>query len=463
MKYFYAFLLSAFCLSSQATHLMGGEITVAQLPNGQHLVSLLVYRDTVGIPMQSTATLEFQGPNGLYFTRNTAYDSIISGNLLPMYPYGVEVYLFLDTVSIPSPGQWHISWSDCCRNGAIQNLSNPLSDAMYLSTSLLVDSVAPNSTAFFLVPAAIYLPLNTAWQYNPLPFDPDGDSLVWTLDQPQKDFGTYCAGYSTPPATANNPLTLDSVTGTISWTANTVGHFVISILVDQYRNGTWIGEIRRDMQLIVVPAATGFPYWSSINNNAPRDTISLSAPASSPFNFEIVASHSDTSQALYMEAYSPLFQDLSNNVSFNVSSTGSGNDIKGNFQFIPSPSQINSKHLVVFRCSDQYFTTDQTLTIAVTSGIGLEEINQESATQDWKVAPNPFNDFISVSFRTSEAKNLNLRVLDVSGKELLNTNLKALYGSNTFWVESAFLDAGLYLLEIKGEEGLVHSEKLLKP
>lgn len=441
---------------------MGGEITLIDLSNGQHQVNLLVYRDTVGIPMQSSATFDFSGPNGQSFSRTVTYDSIISGNLLPMYPYGVEIYLFTDTVTIPSIGLWHVSWSNCCRNGAIQNLSNPLNESMYLSTTLEIDSVLPNSTAFFLVPAAIYLPLNTAWQYNPLPFDPDGDSLVWSLDQPQSDSGVYCAAYSTPPAAANNPLTLDSATGTISWTANTVGHFVISILVDQYRNGVWIGEVRRDMQLIVVPASTGFPFWSSMNNMAPRDTLTVNVPANTPLNFEIIASHSDSTKPLYMEAYSPLFQNPNNAISFNVTAIGQANDIKGTFNFTPDSSHVHQNHLVVFRCSDRFFTTDQTMTIAVSSGIGLKELQFQQDFANWQVYPNPAQNFVGLSFEAEESHDLKVRLLSISGKESVQHELKAQYGTNLFWLETESLEPGIYLLQVEGEDGALWTERILK-
>jgi len=461
MKHLYAILLSLFFFTSHGTHLMGGEITVAQLPNGQHLVNLLVYRDTVGIPMQSTALFEFKGPNGLSFTHSVAYDSVISGNLLPMYPYGVEIYLFSDTVSFPSIGMWDISWVDCCRNAAIQNITNPLGDAMYLTTSLWVDSIANNSTAFFLVPAAIYLPLNTPWQYNPLPFDPDGDSLVWSLDQPLKDSGVYCAGYTTPPAAANNPLTLDSATGTISWTANTIGHFVISILVDQYRNGIWIGEIRRDMQLIVVPAHGGFPFWHSMNGQSPRDTISVNVPASTPMNFEIVASHLDPNIQLYMEAYSSLIQNGDTSVSFTVAPTGSGNNIKGTFSFQPNASHVHQTHLVVFRCSDGYFTTDQTLSINVRSGLGIEESSPQ-AYSAWQVYPNPMSDFFRLSFQAIDAEDLKLEVLSLDGKVMMEEELSSKAGLNVYQIQNTNLQPGVYLLQLTGSQGLLLSEKLIK-
>lgn len=461
MKYLYSLFVALFAFSSGATHLMGGEITLLELPNGQHRVNLIAYRDMNGINMAATALFTFSGPNGQQFTRVVSQDSVISGTVLPMYPYGVEVYYFSDTVTFPSYGHWHVSWSNCCRNGAIQNLSNPLGESMYLSTDIVLDSASSNSTPFFLVPAAIYLPLNTAWQYNPLPFDVDGDSLVWSIDQPLDDSASYCAGYTTPPSAAANPLSLDSATGTISWTADSVGHYVISILVEQYRNGVYVGEVRRDMQFIVVPAGTGFPYWSAFNGANPQDTINVSVPASSPLSFDIEASHTDSTQQLYMSAYSSLLRPGASNATFSVSPTGVNKDIKGTFSFTPDPTHAHKKHIVVVRCSDKYFTNDQAITISVTSGIGLEELQGQDFGL-WQLYPNPAQDFFRLSYQASKSQSLELQILDLDGKVVQRRKLDAQYGTNVALVESASINPGIYLVQVKSKEGVLWTSKLVK-
>jgi len=462
MKYFYSLLFSILFFSSDASHLMGGDITIIELPNGEHLVSLIAYRDTVGIPMTNAANFEFTGPNGYSFSLSTPYDSVISGTVLPMYPYGVEVYFFSDTVNFPIPGEWHVSWQNCCRNGAIQNLSAPLSEMMYLSTNIEISSMSSNSSPFFLVPAAIYLPLNTPWQYNPLPFDPDGDSLVWSLDFPLNDSASQCVGYTTPPSAANNPLTLDSATGTISWTANTVGHFVISVLVEQYRNGVWLGEIRRDMQLIVVPASHGYPYWTAFNGQAPSDTIVIDIPANSPLSFDIVASHSDSSQALYMDAFSPLLLDGASNANFSTSPTGNHNDIMGNFSFTPDTTHTGKEYIVVVRCSDKYFTNDQAVTIRVSSAIGLNELASTDKFGNWQLYPNPADQDFYLSFLSKETDILNIEVLDLEGRVIRSRKAEAQLGANVLQMDDLRLQSGVYILRVNSKNGSVWTSKLIK-
>ena len=48
--------------------------------------------------------------------------------------YGVEVYTYLDTITLPGNGYYSISWDDCCRNVAIVNMSNPGGESLALKT-----------------------------------------------------------------------------------------------------------------------------------------------------------------------------------------------------------------------------------------------------------------------------------------------------------------------------------------
>lgn len=441
---------------------MGGEITVQDLGNGSHMITLIAYRDTVGIPMATTATFKFSGPNNQTFTTSTPYDSIISGNLLPMYPYGVEIYLFIDTVTFPSPGTWNISWINCCRNAAILNLSNPLSESMLLQTELVVDTASANSTPFFLVPAAVFLPLNTPWQYNPLPFDPDGDSLHWSLDQPLDDINKYCAGYTAPSSDTSNVFRIDPVTGTISWTADMVGNFVASILVDQYRNGVWVGEIRRDMQFIVVDPKNGIPQWANLsmlptdtNNNYSFDLI-----AGQGFKLEMIASHTDSSRAVFMDAYSEVFQIKGSNATFTTSTTQNANELKGTFNWNPSMSDIRTKpYLVVFRASDRYFTDDKSVKLNIVSAVG----NPEYAVKDQlKLYPNPAGDVVYLDFTGAENQTITLNVYSLNGQAVISDrSLEAVDGKSLFILNTADWNSGSYLIRMTDTKGNSHTKVLM--
>ncbi len=463
-KLYLSLLMTLIGLQASATHLMGGEILLHDLNNGQHVITLLVYRDTIGIPMDLTATFNFSGPNGQSFSTSTQYDSIISGNLLPMYPYGVEIYLFIDTVTLPSPGLWEVYWQDCCRNAAIQNLNNPLGDNMILKTSLLVDSVAPNSTPFFIVPAAIFLPLQTPWQYNPLPFDVDGDSLHWRIDTPLTRVNQYCAGYTDPSSDPSNPFSIDPVTGTISWTANNMGNYVASILVDQYRNGQWVGHIRRDMQFIVVNPGQGFPEWSGLGNFN-KDSLghfSLDLVAGESFTLDLWGNHSDASRItdLEMGAFSEIFLDPSHQAEFKVYRNRLVKKIHGVFSWNPSVMDIRENpYLVTFRISDGFFTDDKTFKLNVNTAVGQSELDTRHS---FNVYPSPANDLLVIEITGQESGETALSLYDMTGRKVMpDKSWQIKVGDNKLILETNRLPSGVYILNLVDSRGLSTSRSIM--
>ncbi len=464
MKRLFIFLtiFAATFFSAKATHLMGGEITVQDLGNGTHMITLIAYRDTVGVPMTTSVELEYSHPLGHYMKNMVPQDSIISGNLLPMYPYGVEIYLFIDTVTFPQPGLWTISWTHCCRNGAIQNLSNPLYNNMRLQTQINVDPATVNSSPFFLVPAAIFLPLNTPWQYNPLPFDPDGDSLFWSLDQPLDDINKYCTGYSTPFSDPGNPFSLDPVTGTISWTANQLGNFVTSILVEQYRNGILVGEVRRDMQFIVVNPSLGFPLWANLSM-LPKDlnnNYSFDLMEGQGFKLEMIASHTFGSRSVFMDAYSEIFQLPQSNASFTTSTIVNTNKIKGTLTWQPTRADIRKKpYIVVFRASDSYFTDDKSIKLNVMATVGTPELN---AGNTFGLYPNPAGQHVYLDFAGLESQTIALTVYTLNGQQVIDKmELDAVNGKNIFILNTAEWNPGSYLVKITDAKGISHNKMLM--
>ena len=254
--------------SSKATHLMGSELTAELISGDDYLVTLTVYRDTLGIPMSLHQTLNVDSMGTAYGTYVMDFDST-TGQLI-MGPYGIEMYTFTDTITLPGPASYSISWLYCCRNGAILNCANPLGESMMLKTTVATyGSTGSNSTPVFLAPPVAFVSHNMPWQYNPLPFDADGDSLVWAIDTPKTSGYNNVNGWVTPSADSLNPYSVDPVTGEVSWTPDMLGNFVASFLVDEYRNGVRIGSMRRDMQMVVVPDSNNVPRIANFNTLFP--------------------------------------------------------------------------------------------------------------------------------------------------------------------------------------------------
>ena len=455
--------------SSFSTHLMGGEITAKQLVDSTYEITLTVYRDTLGIPISQWVQFELLDSSGTLITNfNTQYDTSISGGALSLYPYGVEVYIYVDTITLPGPGTYHISYKRCCRNGAIQNLSTPLNESMYLTTTITHFGSASNSTPFFLVKPVIFLPLNTSWAYNPLPFDPNGDSLVWSLDTPLTAFNQVCAGYTLPSGTTSNPFTINSVTGSITWTANTLGNFVASVLVEEYRNGVKIGEIRRDMQFIVVNPTSNMAMMTNMGS-VPKDNNNnyhVHLDVDERYMFSFFAEDQDSSDVVNMAAIGEPFMFAQGiRASFFVSKTGKtyGNEIEGTLIWKPVQALKREKpYIIVYRVSDGNYMNDYTVLYTVNGesnpNIGIDGINESNKLV---IYPNPASNLLNLKVNLDVNSNVQVEIFNVHGKQVFISADKEMVSGNHIMSFPLNLSAGNYIVTVKSDEGLVSHESLI--
>ena len=149
----------ALCLtvSANATHLMGGQISTTYINSdssgSNYLLELDLYRDTLGIDVNTYQEVEiwFLDVMGNYNLISTSTLTLrASGSVATMSSvYGVEIYHFTDSITFPSNGNYIVKWSNCCRNMAILNMSQPGSEDMSLVTYVNVNNLDPNSSQLF--------------------------------------------------------------------------------------------------------------------------------------------------------------------------------------------------------------------------------------------------------------------------------------------------------------------------
>ena len=383
-------LITLISLSTYATHLMGGQIVATNLGGYDYEIKLTAYRDTIGIPMATAAMFEISMDSAgvnlpIYFLTIPA-DSMSGGLVMGVSAaYGVEVYTYTDTITLPGDGYYTISWQDCCRNVAIINMASSAAENFALSTSFTVNSLSPNSSPSYLSLPVAYLPSDTLWQYNPLPFDPDGDSLTWSLTTPLGNSvsGMPVLGYqflddTTLYSNSSNPFSLDPITGELSWNAKMQGNFVAAFLIEEYRNGVKIGEMRRDMQFIVVsdtsnylPVISNMMLFPSNSGGYPYVVIS----PSQNYSVSLLASDPNINDVVTLNAFGEPFNLQTSSPSFLTFSTGNGNEIEGIFSWTPNMLDVRTQpYLVVFRVSDGFYNFDYTVQIEVSSITSVQEL-----------------------------------------------------------------------------------------
>lgn len=260
-----------------ASHLMGGEITWRCDGNGAFIFQAKLYRDCNGIPGPNSINLQSNGPvTSIPCLLISQTDISPQGSGCPTcsIPIGlanaVEEFIFesapIQLNGTPPSGGWFFSYTDCCRNAAIVNLSNgtgyfTLRAIMYPFSGQSTNPCFDNSPAF-AEPPTIGLCTNSPLSYNHAAFDPDIDSLAYSWGIPLDGAGfpgtpyPFAPGYSfqSPlPGTAQNPLnipaTLDTAQGIISFLSNTQGAFVTVTKVSSFKCGQLVAEIFREVQI----------------------------------------------------------------------------------------------------------------------------------------------------------------------------------------------------------------------
>lgn len=445
----------------RATHLMGGEITARQIGALSYEITLTTYRDTVGIPMQSQAVFRLRDSIGIsLFTSSTGQDTVLSGGLLQGIPYGVEIYKFIDTIQLPNQGRYTIEWQNCCRNGAIINMGNPLSESMHFETTLTAKGA--NSTPTFLVPPITFLPKGQPWQYNALPVDRDGDSLVWSIDTPLTDIGQYVSGYQTPLADTSNPFTINAQSGTITWTADTTGNFVVSLLVEEYRQGQKIGEIRRDMQMVVIDNGNHLPSianWNQFNQSSQGYSY-VTVPARSTFRKIIKVEDPDQYDQVHLQGYGEAFNLPQNPATLTILPDTSGsNRLQAELKWQPSSAQIRTEpYRIVLRSHDHQFAQDHALLIYVNTQVDLDQLPQLGNRV--QLYPHPVQKELQLEVKFPQQGVLQGAIYNTMGRKVDEWKAELQAGKQKL-SRSVNLAQGSYILRLKMNGRLLHSQSFL--
>ena len=456
-----------------ASHLMGGEIIVINDQIGHYEVLLTLYRDTLGIQMANTQDITVYNSSGTAVMNlvsqldTSLYHPIFgmqNGSLIPFYPYGIEAYFYRASFPCSIPGEYTVSWDKCCRNGAILNISNPLNVDMQLHSTFTVDLTSLYSTPYFMTKPVVFLPVNTPFQYNPLPFDPDGDSLVWSIDIPNESSSSNLAegipisGYSNPPSVSGGNLSINSITGTVSWTPSIQGNFVYTVKCEEYRNGVKVGDIRRDMQFIVLSPGSG-PSLININNlpNTNTGVPYAEVVAGDLLDLELYAIDSSVNNILF-EAYGESFNLDSNAMTY--SQEAADEPFKTKLSLLWSPTINEARvdpYVVVLRLLNGTYSMDYTIYVYVNqSSVSISEPDLGLLN----VYPNPTKESFVKPIKLSNKQTVVFNIYDYTGKIVSSKTSLLNKGTHNIRFDLN-LNKGGYILESIFENGKKQTEQII--
>ncbi|MBL8003434.1 MAG: hypothetical protein JNL05_15880 [Flavobacteriales bacterium] len=248
-------------MASRASHIMGGELVYKHLGGLDYEVTLVLYRDCQGIPVNAPETVSASSTCGtLSFQVDTIGVAILSSGCSSMLTTcqggpmpGAEVYAYRDTVTLPMAcSDWVFSWASCCRNAAVTNLANPDAQDYYVEARLN-NLNGGNSSPVFQELQMPFTCTNATYCVSNSAYDADGDSLVYSMVVPSGMGGTplaYNLGFSvSDPYPSVGGHSFDPVTGNHCAVPSAAGAWVMAYKVEEYRNGALVGSAVRDIQI----------------------------------------------------------------------------------------------------------------------------------------------------------------------------------------------------------------------
>ena len=369
-------LLSCFPQVVKATHTMGADITYTCVSPNQYQVQLTFFRDCAGILPNNPQNLEYRSIACGVSASINLYQVGSAVDVTPICPsqisacqggsssFGIQQYTFVGTLNLPTGcSDWLLSWENCCRNFAITTLSAPGNQSTYV-TAQLDNTTTPcnNSPIFNNIPTPIVC-VNQPVTYNHGVTDPDGDELRFSLAdcyEGLSDPVNYAAGYSsTVPLSSSGGVSIDSTTGTITFTPDQVQIGVLCVKVEEYRGGVKIGETTRDMQFSVINCTNAPPVASGVDGDTVEYQADFCVGGSICFDIDMTDPDGDNVFSLWNQGIP--------GGSFVVVNDGGPNPT-GTFCWQPTTADIGS-HFFTVTVSDDHCPLTGSATYAFTVNV----------------------------------------------------------------------------------------------
>lgn len=357
-----------------ATHIVGGEFELKHLQGNRYQLRLILYNDDLhgdegaidpeavvyvwrkwDNSMIASYTLDYISREAITYNVPDCPDQVIRTSKV-LYSKEIE----LDDEMFDDAGGYYISYERCCRNNIIDNIVRPEStgQTFYMEFSTIDRARNPiiNSSPVLPSPPTSYLPVGVPVKIALQATDPDGDQLVYRLAEPLKGYSSpeeplptpraapyptvsWQSGFGVNNMVPGSPALHISEEGFLEVTPSREGLFVYAVVVEEYRNGVKLGEVRREYQVVTYKQNNSAPeVLTSLNNFEPNPTQTLEVPLGEPIRFRVRVTDEEQNELVLTAAGEGFrLQDLG--MSF-TSGPPSAGMVEGEFFWNPSCAQI---------------------------------------------------------------------------------------------------------------------------
>lgn len=230
-------------LYSAATHYRAGEIYYQQISGRTIRATVVTYTDP-----QSDAS-RFTDAVTIVWGDKTQSEA--QRTSLQVLSVNAQRNIYVLDHTYTSDGSYVISVADPNRVNDIININSGRSDQIPFFVQSLVrvsSAIGNNSSPILTVPPLVDGCEDFFYLHNPGAYDPDGDSLVFSLGIPKQGKDDPVPNYVEPANT--DSFTIDARTGKLYWIKPiNEGLYNIVIRVSEYRQGILVGYVERDMQI----------------------------------------------------------------------------------------------------------------------------------------------------------------------------------------------------------------------
>ena len=253
-------ILLFFASNAMATHQRAAEVTYKHLYGLTYEFTITMYTKTSSPADNDRFVMPISWGDGTGDEIPRIYFQPIPN------VFDITLNIYKGTHTFPGPSSYLISVEDPNRNFGVINIPNSVNVPIFVETLLVINPfMGYNNSAVLLNPPIDQGCIGKTFIHNPAAYDPDGDSLSYKLVECRGAGGYAIPGYTFPMA--SDFFTIDPVLGDVIWeTPILQGEYNIAFEIEEWRFGTKISSVMRDMQVNIVACDHDPPDIYSIDD-----------------------------------------------------------------------------------------------------------------------------------------------------------------------------------------------------